>query len=433
MPMMSWSLWWRAVQARWRIVVGVSLAVSAGVLVFVGSMPDVYSARAVVAFTPRLGAGVGAGELRAVLPAYVTYITAPSTQRGLVEQTGVDADALAEGVTAGLVSDSSTVSLAVAMRNGTTAAKVANVLADEVVKFAADDALLTARVVARALPSASPSGPARGLFGSAGVIVALLCGMGAAVLLELARPRVRTSSEVGEATGYRVLARVPRREGGWEDPAVVGALRSARSAVVQSAPAAVVVTSSLPGEGKTTVSAALAVALARSGSSVLLVDGDLRRRGLSVRFGLRPGTGAGQRPGLGSVLRGDAPLEAGLRPGPVAGLSVLPTAIEQDGAALLAGGFSSLLDSARNLFDIVIVDAPPLLVGGDDSEPIASACDAALLVVARDTPAYLAADAAAMLHTLNTNVLGAVANGARQPRFNQGPTSPVAAVRAIND
>lgn len=435
MPVMSWSLWWRAVLARWRVVVGVSMAVSAGVLVFVGSMPDVYSARAVVAFTPRLGAGVGAAELRAVLPAYVTYISAPSTQRGLVEKAGVGTGTLAGAVSAGLVSDSSTVSLAVTLPDGASAARVANVLADEVVRFAADDALLTSRVVARALPSMSPSGPPRGLFGSAGVLVALLCGMAAAVLLELARPRVRTSSEVGEATGYRVLARVPRRAGGWEDPAVVAALRAARVAVVSSSPppATVVVTSSLPGEGKTTVAAGLAVALARAGSSVLLIDADLRRPGLSARFGLRPGTGAGQRPGLGSMLRGDAPLDAGLRPGPVAGLSVLPTAVEPEGAALLAGGFSSLLEGARGRFDIVIVDAPPLLVGGDDTEPIASACDAALLVVARDTPAYLAADAAATLRTLNPNVLGAVANGARQPRFSQHHAPPAPAVPSITD
>jgi Mrp family chromosome partitioning ATPase len=112
---------------------------------------------------------------------------------------------------------------------------------------------------------------------------------------------------------------------------------------------------------------------------------------------------------------------------------VLPTAVEPEGAALLAGGLSSLLEDARARFDIVIVDAPPLLVGGDNSEPIAGACDAALLVVARDTPAYLAADAAATLRTLNPNVLGAVANGARQPRFSQhqGPLAP--AVAAIPD
>jgi Mrp family chromosome partitioning ATPase len=247
--------------------------------------------------------------------------------------------------------------------------------------------------------------------------------MGAATLLELARPRVRTSTEVGEATGYRVLGRVPRRSGGWEDPAVVAALRSARAAVAELSPAAVAVTSSVPGEGKTTVAVGLAIALARAGSSVLLVDGDVRQRGLSARFGFRPGTGAGRRPGLGAVLRGEAALDAALRPGPVPGLAVLPTAVETDGAALLAGRFERFLDGARQCFDVVIVDGPPLLVGGEGSEPLAGACDAALLVVARDTPAYLATDAATTLRALNGNVLGAVANGAHQPRFSQ-PSVP---------
>jgi Mrp family chromosome partitioning ATPase len=411
----------RALVARWRVAVAVWLAVMAGVLAYVGSLPDVYSARAVLTFTPRLGAGLGAPELRAILPAYVVYITAPSTMSGLAGSVGETADDLASAVHASLMADSSTMAIEVTLDEAEQAAKVANLLAGEVLSFAEGDALLLTRVIAPAVADRDPSGPARALFGAAGFIVATLLGAAAAVGLERARPRVRTSTEVGEATGHAVLARIPARRGGGidiDDPALAAAMRGVRAAITRAgSPEVVAVTSSLPGEGKTTAAAALATTVARHGASVLLVDADLRHRGLSRRYGFRPGTEAGQRPGLETILRGDATLDDCLRPGPIAGLAILPTAVDAEAANLLSLRLPEFLAEHRSRYQHIIIDAPPLLVGGDDAEAIITSSDASVLVVARDTPAYVAHEAADTLRNLDVTVLGAIANGARQPAF----------------
>ena len=428
MTVFSLSVMGRALIARWRVAVAVWLAVLAGVLVYVGSLPDVYSARAVVAFTPRLGAGLGAPELRALLPAYVVYITAPSTMGELAPTADESADDLASAVDASLMADSSTMAVEVTLDNAEGAAKVANLLANEVVSFAQSDPLLLTRVVAPAVPDHDPSGPARGLFGAAGMIVAALLGAAAAVALERARPRVRTSTEVGDATGHAVIARIPARRGGGidiDDPALAAAMRGVRAAMTRAgSPATVAVTSSLPGEGKTTAAAALATTLARHGASVLLVDADLRQRGLSRRYGFRPGTEAGQRPGFDAVLRGNAVLDDCLRPGPVAGLAILPTAVDPEAAHLLSLRLSEFLAQNRSRYQHIIIDAPPLLVGGDDAEAITTSSDASVLVVARDTPAYIAHEAAGTLRNLDVTVIGAIANGASQPAFTLAAPAP---------
>ena len=77
------------------------------------------------------------------------------------------------------------------------------------------------------------------------------------------------------------------------------------------------ITSPVPGDGKSTVAANLAISIAQSGRSVVLVDADMRRPRISKILGMR------QEAGLGQLLRGDASLHDVLVEGPVAGLTVI--------------------------------------------------------------------------------------------------------------
>jgi capsular exopolysaccharide synthesis family protein len=221
-------------------------------------------------------------------------------------------------------------------------------------------------------------------------------------------------------TGYPVVGRIPPTRAlrgapveALDDPAVGAAVRTLRTNLERSSrerPVHVlVVTSSLPGEGQTTVAGALAVALARLEAHVLLIDADLRRPGVARLF---PGS---TRPGLADVLHEDADLESSIRPGPVPNLSILATVADPDAGDLLARRFVDVLRKAREQFDVIVVDAPPLL-GGDDSRTLATLCDGTLLVVAADTLAESVGEAAGALDALGVRVLGAVANRAREPK-----------------
>lgn len=94
---------------------------------------------------------------------------------------------------------------------------------------------------------------------------------------------------------------------------------------------------------------------------------------------------------------------------------MLPTAADPDAGDLLARRLSDVLAKARERFDVVVVDAPPLL-GADDARTIATLCDGVLLVVDVDTRAESVTEAAAALDALGVRVLGAVANRARDAR-----------------
>jgi hypothetical protein len=121
-------------------------------------------------------------------------------------------------------------------------------------------------------------------------------------------------------------------------------------------PAVILVTSSLPGEGKTTVSTNLAIALARLRRRVLLVDTDLRRP--SVHSAMRLSTNTG----LGALLRKPAALDEFVVSCPdVPNLFVLPAGpinLSED-TELLVSSFKDLVDRWRIQFDHIIIDTPP--------------------------------------------------------------------------
>lgn len=398
----------------------VTLAMFVGGILYAQSLPNEYTTSAVVAFSPKADGNAGADTVRVVLPKYVAYATARATTNRVAGTIGERPGALADAVDASVAADSGNLTIDVTMPAARRAATAANALAADVVSFASSDDLLDAVIVAEALPSLAPSGPPRRLLQLATLFVGLLVGAAAAFLLERGRPRVRTWREVGVVTGYPVVGRVlPSRSfrdspvEALSDPAVGAAVRTLRTNLERASrdkPVHVLgITSSAPGEGKTTIASVLSVTLARLDADVLLLDADLRRPGVIRTFKVTP------TPGLAEVLRGEISLEDAVRPGPVPRLSILPTRPDPDAGDLLARNLGDVLRHARERYDVLVVDAPPILVG-DDARTIATLCDGVLFVVATDSLAHSVAEAASALDSLGVRVLGAVANRARDPR-----------------
>ena len=117
------------------------------------------------------------------------------------------------------------------------------------------------------------------------------------------------------------------------------------------------VTSPTPGDGKSVVSANLAVAMVQSGRRILLIDCDLRRQNQHVRFHV------GNRIGVTSVLAGTATLEEAVQPTAIQNLDLLAAGPPcGNPAEILTGGdFGAMIDEARERYDFVIVDTPPVL------------------------------------------------------------------------
>jgi capsular exopolysaccharide synthesis family protein len=261
--------------------------------------------------------------------------------------------------------------------------------------------------------------PARDL--GLAVVLGLLMGAVAAVLREVTDNSVKSSEALQKLTGAPVLATMPQDAAASKAPLVTGgAARSARAEALRQLrtnlqfvdvdrPVRVmVVTSALPGEGKSSTATNLAVVFAEAGHRVLLIDADLRRPKVAEYLGLEGAVG------LTNLLAGQA------QPGDViqrwsSGLWVLPSGfLPPNPSELLASQqMADLLDTFRQRFDVVIIDSPPLLPVTDGAV-LATIADGALLVVrAAKTSHAQIAGALRALEAVNARLLGCVLNMVR--------------------
>ena len=169
----------------------------------------------------------------------------------------------------------------------------------------------------------------------------------------------------------------------------------------------VVVTSCAPKDGKSTVSANIAEAYARSGTRVLLIDCDLRRPRLHEVFDEMVEVG------LSEVLLGTVSLEVAMRPVPGSkSMSLLTAGSRVSNPSELLGGdeMRALLASLQEKFELIIMDSPPVLVVSD-AALLATRADGVLFVVrAGGTEPVAARAAVGQLEAVGANIIGAVLN-----------------------
>jgi capsular exopolysaccharide synthesis family protein len=213
--------------------------------------------------------------------------------------------------------------------------------------------------------------------------------LGFAVLRETLDTRIRNEHDVESVTDVSILGGIVFDPKAAERPLIVHvdprspraeSFRSLRTNLqfldVGRADRSFVVTSAVPSEGKSTTAANLAIALADSGASVLLIDADLRRPKMAQYMGIEGGAG------LTDVLIGRAEVADVIQPWGRAKLFVLP-------AGRIPPNPSELLGSARMMhfigefnknYDVVIYDTPPLLPV-TDAAILAKSVGGALVVV----------------------------------------------------
>jgi capsular exopolysaccharide synthesis family protein len=260
-----------------------------------------------------------------------------------------------------------------------------------------------------------------------GLGVGLAAGVGIAIALEFINDTVKTREDVRSKLGRACLGAVPKRRGkgsfveDLKDPtsavseaysAVLGSLRFTTSS---GAPKTLLISSTQPNEGKSSTALALAQNFARLGSSVLLVDGDMRKPTFKA---------ASNKQGLTPLLTTDASVREHVVMTQYENLWLLPCGpVPPSPADLLASGrFRAILGEAAQSFDIVIVDGPPVL-GLADSPSLAGSCEGTLLVVEAGrtrTPAIKAA--MTRLEDAGGHIVGVVLTKAveRAGRFGYG-------------
>lgn len=179
----------------------------------------------------------------------------------------------------------------------------------------------------------------------------------------------------------------------------------------------IVITSSGPGEGKSTVAANLAVVMAQSGSKTLLMDCDQRKPRVHKIFNLS------NQKGLSNFLAGDANFEDSFHKTKIEDLDIMTAGVRPPNPSELLGSkkMGEFINSLREKYDFIILDTPPVLMV-TDAQLLSRCSDGSLLVVSSgEAQREGAMKAKDLLEQVNTKILGVVLNKVQESsRSNYG-------------
>ena len=243
----------------------------------------------------------------------------------------------------------------------------------------------------------NPSSPRTKFNEIAGVGAGFLLGLCLALVLEALDTNLKTMTDIENALQLPLLAAIPQvnaeellpakfreyatQPGSSSWSRVAEALRGMRTSILLSSPGAppkvIMITSTRPEEGKSSVASLTAIAFALNGSRVLLIDSDLRRPSIHLRF--RMGKGLG----LSSVLSGKATSHEAITEWPdLPNLHILPSGPVPPLPSELLGSaeMENLLTDLRASYDFVIFDTPPVLTVTDASL-LSRLSDATIIII----------------------------------------------------
>ncbi len=299
------------------------------------------------------------------------------------------------------------------------------------VKVAENQNIGNVRVIAAAAVPQTPLASQKTLFLAGGLVVGGLLGIATAFGIDLIDRSVKTLREARELFGYTLLGVIPAFGRGGRVEAPAGRTEAGlprvlirdynRSPVLQAYQMlqanlkflssdkplkAIAITSSVPREGKSEVSANLAATMAQSGRRTLLVDADMRNPSQHHVWGLL------NTVGLSNAIVDQADVDQAIQT-VMPNLDVLPAGvIPPNPTALLdSRKMATLVERFSEAYDFVIFDMPPL-AGTVDAAVLGKMVDGLLMVVRPGVVNALSANAAKeFLHQTGQNVLGMVVNG----------------------
>ncbi|MFN4281753.1 MAG: GumC family protein [Alphaproteobacteria bacterium] len=234
-----------------------------------------------------------------------------------------------------------------------------------------------ARVISHAVEASAPFYPKTRFIVGAAFVLSALMGIGLAILLEFLDNGFRSLNQLEGLTGLPTLGLVPMLRGAQknkkayqvaaEQPnsAFGEAVRTLRTSLllsnVERPPRTIVVTSAVPGEGKTSTALAIAALAAKSGQRCIIVDCDFRHPSVHANLGYP------NRKGLGDYLAGAAQLSDVIELEPRYGLRFITTGTNVPNPPDMLGSprMKELINRLSESYDLVIFDTPPLLVISD--------------------------------------------------------------------
>lgn len=305
---------------------------------------------------------------------------------------------LASSISAEIIEGTTLIQLTVRADDPRKAQTIADVTASQFTDFIttleapggdAANAQITAQITDQPTFNPTQVSPRRGLNLAAAFVIGLMLGIGLAIARELLDRTIRTADHVAEVTDAPVLASIGYDSEIRSSPLLTDlsgfaarteAFRLLRTNLrfidLDAQPRCLVISSAVPGEGKTMTSTNLAVALAQTGRKVLLIDADLRRPRVASTLGLDPAIG------MTTALVGKTEIDDAIQIHEPSGLHVLASGAKPPNPTeiLQSKITHDLIRRLRNSYDTVIIDAPPLLPVADSSV-LATLADGVIMVI----------------------------------------------------
>ena len=422
---------------RWPLLLVLTLVGLALASAYTAMRTPEYAATARAFVSTQSGANpndlnAGTNFSQQVVKSYARVATAQYVLNPVIAELGLHetAEAFAQRVSTDVPVDTQVLEVTVQDPSPRVAAQAANLImqrlsasASTLTPNAAGTSPLRITQIDEALPPAQPVSPRLVVDLLIGLIVGCALGVGLALLQHLVDTRVRNSKDIEELTDAPVLGIIPfdrtiaahrltLRDA--SSGSVAEAYRSLRNNLrfltLDEESPAIVITSSVESEGKSTTAVNLAVAMADTGSSVAIVDADLRRPAVGRYFGMDEGLG------LTDVLAGLASLDDALQSWGETGLRVLPAgqAAPNPNDLVQSEAMARVIETLRARFDIVLFDAPPLLPVSDAAVLARLTSGAIVVCAARQLRAPQLVGALHGLGAVDARLLGVVVTKVRR-------------------
>lgn len=369
------------------------------------------------------------------ITSYAELAEEPSILEEIIDLSGVDVtpDELAANMTATVALSTTVLNITVTAANPSTAQDLARAAAEAIQGMVArlespggtgEAAVspIVARIPGEPSYDDAPVSPNLPLNLVVGSLLGLIFGVIAVILRDMFDSSVKSAQEIAELTDSPVLAVVPEQQSFAKHPLITDrdapagrgeAFRVLRTNLqfvdVDSKRQMFVITSAVPGEGKSVTAVNLAITIAQSGREVLLVDCDLRKPNVAKLLGLDNAVG------FMTAVTATAPLYECVQKHE-SGIHVLATGPKPPNPAevLDTDTVRALLRQAQSEYDVVIIDAPPLLAVADPAI-LAGMVGGAIMVVRHGrTSREQLRQAVSRLEAVGARIFGVVPNAAKK-------------------
>lgn len=375
----------RTLRARWLTVAAVALVTLAAATVGTLLTTPQYTSFTRIFFAVQAGESVsdlaqGSTFTEKQMASYAEVASSPIVLEPVASTLNIDVDAraLSRALSATVAADTTILVISATDEDPVLARDIANAVADQLASTVGSlsperpdgSETVRATMLSEAEVPETPSSPSTTRNLTLGLALGLVLGVGIALLRDVLDTKVRDEADISSVTALSPLATVPVDESATGHPVFMHddsmslraeAIRRLRTNLqfvdFGDRPSSIVVTSSVPGEGKTTTAINLAASLADAGARVILVDADLRRPSVAKYMGFEG------RVGLTTVLIGRANVEDVAQPWQGTSLDVLPSGQIPPNPSELLGSraMSRLLTDLAASYDVIVIDSPPLL------------------------------------------------------------------------